>query len=176
MKIKAALLAGMIASILMIPLLYAQSALNRSVRVADNLEPAIPHPEQERQVAEKLAVLEKQTGKKPNIVWLLVDGMGYGDPGSYGGGKTIGADTPHMDRLAQQGLRLTSAYSQNTCTPTRSAILTGRLPVRTGLTRPILRGNKLTTNPWKGETSLPKILGEANYIIRYLLENGISAN
>ena len=163
MKIKAALLAGMIATFLMIPQLYAHSALNRSVRVADNFEPAISHPEQERRVAEKLASLEKQTGKKPNIVWLLVDDMGYGDSGSYGGGKTIGADTPHMNRLAEQGLHLTSAYSQNTCTPTRSAIFTGRLPVRTGLIRLILRGDKLTTNQWQGETSLPKILGGANY-------------
>jgi len=68
-----------------------------------------------------------------------------------------------MDRLATEGLRLTSCYSQNTCTPTRSAMLTGRLPVRTGLTRPILAGDKLTVNPWEGETSLPKILGESGY-------------
>lgn len=42
-------------------------------------------------------------------------------------------------------------------------MLTGRLPVRTGLTRPILAGDKLTTNPWAGETSLPKILSCAGY-------------
>ena len=141
----------------------AQSTLNRSVRTAENLEPAIPHPNQDKVVAAKLAALEKKTGKKPNIVWLLVDDMGFGDPGCYGGGKAIGADTPHMDRLATEGLRLTSCYSQNTCTPTRSAMLTGRLPVRTGLTRPILAGDKLTVNPWEGETSLPKILGESGY-------------
>jgi len=141
----------------------AQSTLNRSVRSAENMEPAIPHPEQDKVVAAKLAALEKNTGKKPNIVWLLVDDMGFGDPGCYGGGKAIGADTPHMDRLATEGLRLTSCYSQNTCTPTRSAMLTGRLPVRTGLTRPILAGDKLTVNPWQGETSLPKILGESGY-------------
>ena len=48
-----------------------------------------------------------------------------------------------MDWLAAEGLKLTSTYSQATCTPTRSAILTGRLPVRIGLTRPILPGDKL---------------------------------
>ena len=68
-----------------------------------------------------------------------------------------------MDRLAREGLKLTSTYSQPTCTPTRSAILTGRLPVRTGLTRPILAGDKLTKNPWADEISLPKLLGEAGY-------------
>ena len=51
--------------------------------------------------------------------------MGWGDPGAYGGGAAIGAATPNMDRLAREGLKLTSTYSQPTCTPTRSAILTG---------------------------------------------------
>ena len=68
-----------------------------------------------------------------------------------------------MDRLAREGLKLTSTYSQPTCTPTRSAILTGRLPVRTGLTRPILAGDKITKNPWADEISLPKLLSEAGY-------------
>ena len=68
------------------PELHAQSALNRSVRTAENMEPAIPRPEQDKAVAEKLAALEKKTGKKPNVVWLLVDDMGFGDPGCYGGG------------------------------------------------------------------------------------------
>ena len=89
--------------------------------------------------------------------------MGYGDPGAYGGGAAIGAATPNMDRLAREGLKLTSTYSQATCTPTRSAILTGRLPVRTGLTRPILAGDKITKNPWADEISLPTLLGEAGY-------------
>jgi arylsulfatase len=68
-----------------------------------------------------------------------------------------------MDRLAAEGLKLTSTYAQQTCTPTRSALLTGRLPVRTGLTRPILKGDKLSANPWEGESSLPLLLGDAGY-------------
>ena len=163
MNIKNPILAAVLVLASIPPSLQGQSALNRSVRTAENMEPAIPRPAQDKAVAEKLAALEKKTGKKPNIVWLLVDDMGFGDPGCYGGGKAIGADTPHMDRLAMEGLRLTSCYSQNTCTPTRSAMLTGRLPVRTGLTRPILAGDTLTVNPWEGETSLPQILGESGY-------------
>ena len=89
--------------------------------------------------------------------------MGYGDPGAFGGGAAVGAATPNMDRLAAEGLKLTSTYSQATCTPTRSAILTGRLPVRTGLTRPILAGDVITHNPWEDEISLPALLGEAGY-------------
>jgi len=68
-----------------------------------------------------------------------------------------------MDRLARAGLKLTSTYAQPTCTPTRSAILTGRLPVRTGLTRPILAGDKITKNPWADEIALPKLLSDAGY-------------
>lgn len=139
------------------------STLSKAVRTSASMEPAVPRPEQDKTAAAKLAELRAKTGKQPNIVWLVVDDMGWGDPGAYGGGAAIGAATPNMDRLAREGLKLTSAYSQPTCTPTRSAILTGRLPVRTGLTRPILAGDKITKNPWADEISLPKLLSEAGY-------------
>jgi arylsulfatase len=129
----------------------------------ENWQPAVPHPEQERLAAQKLAELRERTGKKPNIVWFVIDDMGFGDPGCYGGGASIGAATPQIDRLADQGLKLTAVYSQPTCTPTRSAILTGRIPARTGLTRPILAGDKLTANPWADELSLPAILSDVGY-------------
>jgi arylsulfatase len=139
------------------------SALSRAVAVSDHQQPAIPHPEQNVAAAAKLAEFEKRTGKKPNIVILLIDDMGYGDPGAFGGGEAIGAATPNMDRLAAEGLKLTSTYAQQTCTPTRSAIMTGRLPVRTGLTRPILKGDKITANPWADETSVAALLSAAGY-------------
>ncbi|MEW5963887.1 MAG: arylsulfatase [Pseudomonadota bacterium] len=127
------------------------------------MEPALSLPQQDKAAAVKIAALRSTKGKAPNIVWLLADDMGWGDPGVYGGGATIGAATPNIDQLARGGLKLTSTYSQPTCTPTRSAILTGRLPVRTGLTRPILAGDKIAKNPWADEISLPKLLGEAGY-------------
>jgi len=141
----------------------AQSVLSKAERVSESLEPALAHPQQADTARQKLDALFKKTGRRPNIVWLVIDDMGYGDPGCYGGGGAIGAATPNMDRLAREGLKLTSAYSQPTCTPTRSALLTGRLPVRTGLTRPILAGDKITKNPWADEISLPKLLGDAGY-------------
>ncbi len=141
----------------------AQSVLSKAVRTSESMEPALSHPAQEAAAQAKLGALLAKNGKRPNIVWLLIDDMGYGDPGAFGGGAAIGAATVNMDRLAREGLKLTSTYSEPTCTPTRSAILTGRLPVRTGLTRPILAGDKLTKNPWAAETSLPKLLGEAGY-------------
>ena len=138
-------------------------SFDRSIRTSENMEPSIPHPEQEEALTKKLEELENKTGKKPNIVWLIIDDMGYGDPGCYGGGAAVGAATPNIDRFAAEGLKLTSCYSQQTCTPTRSAILTGRLPVRTGLTRPILSGDKITRNPWEDELSLAALLSDAGY-------------
>jgi arylsulfatase A-like enzyme len=143
--------------------LTAQSVLSKAVRVSENKEPAVPHPEQEEEVQKKLRALANRTGCRPNIVWLLIDDMGWGEPGCYGGGEVIGAATPNLDRLASSGLKLTSCYSQPTCTPTRSAMLTGRLPARTGLTRPIVAGDRLTKNPWADEVSLPRLLSDAGY-------------
>ncbi len=136
---------------------------DRTVRTAKNHEPAIPRPEQDKTAIETLASLRQKQGRRPNILWLVIDDMGYGDPGCYGGGASIGAATPNIDKLARGGMKLTSCYAQQTCTPTRSAILTGRLPVRTGLTRPILAGDKLTKNPWADEVSLAKLLSDSGY-------------
>ena len=80
------------------------------------MEPALSFPAQEQAAQRKLEALRAKVGKLPNIVWLLIDDMVYGDPGAFGGGESIGAATPNMDRLARVGLKLTSTYSQPTCT------------------------------------------------------------
>ena len=67
-------------------------------------------------------------GEKPNIVYMLVDNWGWGDISVQGSSVR----TPRIDSLAEQGLRLTNFNVQNQCTPTRSAIHTGRLPIRSG--------------------------------------------
>ncbi|GGF39790.1 arylsulfatase [Echinicola rosea] len=132
---------------------------NRTVRVKEYLEPAIPHPDQQKEAESKLEKLNK----KPNILIILIDDMGYGDIGVYGGGTAIGAPTPNMNKLANEGLRLTSAYAQPTCTPTRAALMTGRIPARSGLTRPTLTGENPKVNPWESENTAAKILSENGY-------------
>ena len=140
-----------------------KSPFDETVVEKENMEPAIPRPEQEKVAATKLKELEAKVGKKPNVLVFLVDDMGWGDPGVYGGGTAIGAPTPNIDRLANEGLRLTSMYSEPTCTSSRAALTTGRLSVRSGLVRPILTGDKITQNPWELEVSQGKLLAEAGY-------------
>ncbi|MFY0618932.1 arylsulfatase [Shimia sp.] len=139
------------------------SELSRATAETFNRQPFIHRPDQDAKASQKLSALEGKTGKQPNILIFLVDDMGYGDPGAFGGGEMIGAATPEMDSLAAEGLKLTSTYSQYTCTPTRAAIYTGRLPARTGLIRPILAGDDLRVNPWEGELTVAGLLSDAGY-------------
>ncbi len=68
----------------------------------------------------------------PNILFILADDLGYGDVGCYNPESKI--PTPHLDRLASQGIRFTDAHSPSTvCTPTRYSVLTGRMAFRTGM-------------------------------------------
>ena len=66
--------------------------------------------------------------KKPNILFILVDNIGYGDIGVYGGGELRGAPTPRIDQLASEGLRLTQFLVEPGCTPSRAALMTGTIP------------------------------------------------
>jgi arylsulfatase A-like enzyme len=71
------------------------------------------------------------SAKSPNIIIILDDDLGFGDLGCYGHPSI---NTPNLDRMADEGLRFTEYYApHNYCTPSRGALLTGRLAVRTGL-------------------------------------------
>jgi arylsulfatase len=69
---------------------------------------------------------------KPNIVLILADNVGYGELGVYGGGILRGAPTPRIDRLASEGMRLLNFNVEAQCTPSRSALMTGRFSIRSG--------------------------------------------
>ena len=85
--------------------------------------------------------------EKPNIVYIMVDDMGYGDPGCYNPKSKI--PTPHIDSLANAGMRFTDAHSPGAlCHPSRYGLLTGQHPFRTDVTlwrkQPVIREGQMT--------------------------------
>jgi arylsulfatase len=73
-----------------------------------------------------------QAESKPNIVFVFMDNFGWGEPGFNGGGIIRGAPTPKLDQLASEGIRLTNFNVEVQCTPSRSALMTGRYAIRSG--------------------------------------------
>jgi arylsulfatase A-like enzyme len=132
----------------------------KTVRIAEHLEPAFVHQAQVEAAKRKLAEFVARRGKRPNFLVFLMDDVGWGDFGCYGGGVAVGAPTPNFDALAAQGLRLTSCYSEPTCSPSRATLMTGRVPNRHGLHRPPMYGEP---GGLQGEITLPELLSAAGY-------------
>ncbi len=102
-----------------------------------------------------------QDAKKPNIVFIFMDNFGYGELGVYGGGITRGAPTPRIDTLAAEGMRLLNFNVEVQCTPSRSALMTGRYAIRSGnATVPITTGMYGLTQ-W--EYTMAEMLSDAGY-------------
>ncbi|WP_234262361.1 arylsulfatase [Klebsiella aerogenes] len=80
------------------------------------------------------------TAKKPNIILIVSDDTGYGDPGVYGGGEGRGMPTPNLDRMADEGMTFFDFYGQPSSTPGRAAMQTGRIPNRSGMTTVTFQG------------------------------------
>lgn len=99
--------------------------------------------------------------ERPNIVLILADNLGYGEIGCYGGGVTRGAPTPRLDRLAEEGTRLTNFNVEPSCTPSRSALMTGRYPLRSGTYSVPVDGRPYGLVQW--EVTLAKLLSKQGY-------------
>jgi arylsulfatase A-like enzyme len=97
----------------------------------------------------------------PNIVLILADNLGWGELGCFGGGVLRGAPTPRIDRLAAEGLRLTNFNVESDCVPTRSALMTGRHPIRTGALQAVPAGLPQGITPW--EITLAQLLSGRGY-------------
>ena len=101
--------------------------------------------------------------RKPNIVLVLMDNFGWGEVGVYGGGVMRGAPTPNIDSIAAQGMRLTNFNVEAECTPSRSALLTGRYGMRTRL-----REDNPPRGVWYGitkwEITLAELLEQQGYV------------
>ncbi len=126
-----------------------------------NREPVFGVPGRDEAAAAKMEAYLSRTGRRPNVVIILMDDVGWGDFGCYGGGVAVGAPTPNVDRIARDGLLLTSCYSEPSCTPTRASIMTGRLPMRHGLLIPPMYG---MPGGLSGEITLPELLSDSGYV------------
>jgi arylsulfatase len=99
--------------------------------------------------------------EKPNILLVFLDNFGWGEPGFNGGGVIRGAATLSIDRLANEGLRLTNFNVEVQCTPSRSAIMTGRYAVRSGNGTVPLGEGVYGLVQW--EVTMAEMLAEAGY-------------
>ncbi len=109
--------------------------------------------------------LDANAGERPpNFVVMFIDDMGYGDIGPFGSKKN---STPHLDRMAAEGMKLTSFYvASPVCTPSRAALMTGCYPQRVGLNRGpghivLFPGDGSGLNPT--EITMPEVLKEKGY-------------
>jgi uncharacterized sulfatase len=111
-----------------------------------------------------------QSTQKPNIIFILADDLGRHQIGAYG---STFYETPHIDRLAKNGMKFSNAYAASpVCSPTRASIMTGKHPARLHLTDYIpgrsSKNSKLITPDWKkelplGEITIAEVLKDAGY-------------
>ena len=99
--------------------------------------------------------------KKPNILVIWGDDIGWYNPGAYHRGM-MGYQTPNIDRLAKEGAIFTDWYGQQSCTAGRAAFITGQSPIRTGLTKVGLPGAELGLK--KEDVTIPELLKPQDYM------------
>ena len=89
---------------------------------------------EDKAIDEKLAeVREQNGGKPPNILYILLDDVGFGDMGNPTMNAVRGYKTPSVNKIATESMRLARMYTEPSCTPTRVAFMTGRHPIRNGM-------------------------------------------
>ncbi|WP_295550458.1 arylsulfatase [uncultured Pseudacidovorax sp.] len=98
---------------------------------------------------------------QPNIVLIVADNLGWGELGCYGGGALRGAPTPRIDQLAREGTLLHNFNVESDCVPTRSALMSGRHPIRTGCLQSVPPGLPQGLTRW--EVTLAQVLSQAGY-------------
>ena len=98
--------------------------------------------------------------QKPNVVLVVMDNLGWGEIGAYGGGVLRGAETPRLDQLAAEGMQFLNFNVETQCTPSRSALMTGRHPIRSGTTK-VVWGQLYGMTQW--EVTIAELLADEGY-------------
>ncbi|WP_170578199.1 sulfatase-like hydrolase/transferase [Ruegeria arenilitoris] len=117
---------------------------------------------QDVEIDAKLAeIRDANGGQPPNFLYILIDDVSFGQMGDRKMNYVMGIETPNINQLATEGLSLMRMYTEPSCTPTRTAMLTGRHPVRAGVeeVKVALVGEGLPAS----EVTLPEILKQAGY-------------
>ena len=123
---------------------------------------------EDKEIDEQLAEIRNQNGgNPPNIIYILLDDMGFGEYGIPALDQIRGGKTPNISSLAKEGLTFTRMYAENICTPTRAAFMTGRLPLRSGM-----HITKVTPPEGVGlnerEVTIAELLSDAGYATHHI--------
>jgi arylsulfatase A-like enzyme len=102
----------------------------------------------------------QDTAKKPNILFIMGDDIGWMQPGIYHKGLMVG-ETPNIDRIGEEGAMFTTYYAEQSCTAGRNAFFTGMHPLRTGMIPPQLPGSPSYLKP--GTPALAWFLRDLGY-------------
>jgi len=117
---------------------------------------------EDKEIDAKLADIRKRNGgKRPNILYVLIDDVSFGQMGNRAMNYVTGIKTPEINQFASEGISLMRMYTEPSCTPTRAAFLTGRHPVRSGLkeVKVALVGEGLPAE----EVTIAEVLSKAGY-------------
>ena len=118
--------------------------------------------EDDKKIDKKLKEIRKKNGNQPpNIIYILLDDIGFGEIGKPDLDVIRGYSTPHISSLAKEGMSLQRMYTEPSCTPTRIAMMTGRIPTRTGIVeaKVVVSGEGLPAE----EVTIAEVLRDAGY-------------
>jgi arylsulfatase len=159
---KSASIAPLVALLLSGPFASAQEIIHDAEYAIIEAQNGEAWAADDKVIDEKLAEIRANNrGKPPNIVYILLDDVGFGEIGMDNLSVIRGYKTPNMTALAEQGISLNRMYTEPSCTPTRVAMMTGRYPTRTGLTeaKATMSGDGLPAE----EITLAEVLRDAGY-------------
>jgi arylsulfatase A-like enzyme len=118
---------------------------------------------EDKQINEKLAELRKNNnGKPPNIIYVLVDDVGFGELGNPLLNQVRGYKTPNINKLGKEGASFSRMYSEPSCTPTRAAFLTGRIPTRSHMLEAKIVPPE-ASGLHRDEVTIAEVLSKAGY-------------
>jgi arylsulfatase A-like enzyme len=116
---------------------------------------------EDKSLNQKLAELRKKHGTPPNIIHIMWDDTAYGDVGIPAIQKVRGMETPNLNKMAEEGILFTRMYTEVGCTPSRAAVSTGRLAIRSGMYN---IGMLLESHGMSGEeVTIAEVLSKAGY-------------